>query len=471
MRLNSLTSFTTILRSRTAMAGILAGFAIGAASPAFAQTAEMSADQRAEKEAQLERLRAAALANPDDDRVAFTRAMTAAELGYTSEAIRALEKLTSSKSGLYRAELELAVLYFKTGDMEKAKPLFESVGSAPSASPELKGRIDEYVTAIDRSMMTELTTGTIAVGVAYQTNANGGIEDFTDAQGDPLADEEDDFNLFASAAISHVRRIGDWQRAIWETTGQLYGAFQFKVDEVHAIYGETKSGVKFGLGDEQLDSLTIKPYVRVDYLFLGEKSYNVGVGGGLLSNLRVTDDLTLGLGYQYTLETYFNDDDRPTAEERESDEHQFTAQAGLKLSNETTITGKVDYIMTNADEIVAAGGGEIWSSNAWDFSIRATHIFGGSPVPGTLPMSISVGGSYRIADHDAGDGRLAVLSGDVEDGEARDDDRWMVDANVVVPFSDNIGLTGAVSYTSQDSNVAFYDYDNFRAAIAAIMAF
>ncbi len=466
MRLNSFNTFTTALRTRTAIAGILAVFAVGSAAPAFAQSAEMTADQRAEKEAQLERLRAAALANPDDDRIAFTRAMTAAELGYTSEAIRALEKLTASKSGLYRAELELAVLYFKTGDFEKAKPLFESVGSAPSASPELKGRIDEYVTVIDRRMMTELTTGTIALGIAYQTNANGGIEDFADVGLDPSADEQDDFNVFASAALSHVRRIGDWQRAIWETNAQLYGAYQFDVDEVNAIYAETRSGVKFGLGDEQLDSVTLKPYVKVDYLFLGEKSYNLGAGGGLLGNVRVTDDLTLGLGYQYTLETYFNSDDRPIAEEREADEHQFTAQAGFKLSDETTITAKADYIMTNADAIVAAGGGEIWSSDAWDFSVRATHIVGGSPLPGTLPMSFSVGAAYRISEHDAGDMRFPV-----GEQEARDDDRYILDANVVVPFTETIGVTAAVSYTNQDSNVTFYDYDNLRAAIAAVMAF
>ncbi|MEN8723327.1 MAG: hypothetical protein ABF335_10600 [Alphaproteobacteria bacterium] len=435
----------------TALVGALTIGIIGGATTAQADEM-MSAQERASLEASLEQQRLAALAQPSNMQIQFERAMTAKKLGYTDEAIRVLSMMVDQQPGLARAELELAALYYQSGDYEKAKPHFEAAAASPKASVELKERIAVYLESIDNKLRRSLTTGTLVVGVGFQTNANGGSDDFANTANISEVAEADDFNLFASLGVNHNRKVGESDRTVWENSGNLYGSLQLDVDELNLMYAEVSSGLKFGLANDNPMSLNIKPYVKLGYLFLEDTTYLTSPSAGAVMNMQLGDNMVLGVGYDFTLEMYNNSDTRTRAEDRDGDDHMLTVSLGIAATQQDVLSFQLDAGKKSADR-------DEWSFDSLGLSARYSHSFAEAIVPGTLAGTLSLGASYYMSEYDAADQNLtAVGLGTI----VREDDRFVVDAGAVLPLSDTMGISVGASYTMQDSNVSLYEYDNLR---------
>jgi len=456
MRIAFNASFARKLLASTA---VVSALTMGVAAYSGAAQAEemMSASERATLEARLEQLRLAALASPNDMQLQFSRAMTAKQLGYTDEAIRTLAAMVEKQDGLARAELELAALYYQTGDFEKARPHFVAAQASPKASTELKERIALYLEAIDNRTRRSITTGTAVVGIGFQTNANSGPGEFDLNGAEGQIDEEDDFNLFASVGVKHNQKIGDGNRAVWESTGKFYGSLQFDVDQVNLAYVEATSGVKFGLANETPLSMNFKPYVKLGYMYLDDDTYFYAPSAGGIFNVAVGESGTFGAGYEYTRSSFENTDTRPRTEERDSDGHELTLTYATKITAQDFVTVSLSGMKTDAEA-------KYWSYEGVEAGVRYNHMFSDAIVPGTLPGSVSLGVKYTMNDYDAADPSI-------DPNNVREDDRLIVDAGAVLPLSDQLGISLAASYTTQDSNVSLYEYDNLRVLAGVAFGF
>lgn len=459
MRIAFNASFARKLLASTAMIGALS---FGAAAISGSAQAEemMSAGERAAEEARLEQLRLAALAEPDNMQIQFSRAMSAKKLGYTDEAIRVLASMTAKQDGLSRAELELAALYFASGDYEKARPHFVAAQNSPKATTELKERIAVYLEAIDNRLRTSVTMGTLVVGLGYQTNANAGSDDFADTLNSGQVAEQDDFNLFASLGVAHNRKVGPSNRAIWETNAKVYGSFQLDVDQVSLGYAEVASGVKFGLANEMPMSLNLKPYVKLGYLFLEDSTFFIAPSAGAVMNATVGSGV-LGVGYEYTRQSYSDSDSHPRAEERDADDHEITISYALNATAQDSLSFALKANMVDATT-------DFWTYDGYEAEVRYTRAFSETFVPGTLPGSLTLGLKYGTNEYDATDPAVAALVGSTA---AREDDRLIVDASALLPLSDTMGISLAANYTDQSSNVALFDYDNLRVLAGVAIGF
>lgn len=442
--------FANTLRKGVATAAVAVGLLSVSALPALAQATQ--ADIAAQQQIVAQ--------NPGNVRAWFDLAMMQKEAGDKPGAIESLKRVKEMRPDLARADLELAMLHYSQGEYAEARPYFETAQNSPEASPELAGQIDLYLKDIERRLAPSSTHGNVVVGVSFQTNANGGTDELGDLSNtvDPAqVAEEDDFNIFVSGGVTHIQKVTDSGRVTWDSSARGYASVQFDVDQVNAFLAEVNSGFTFGLGAERFNSITLRPYVKLNYLFLGEASYRSGYSGGLAFGVRPTDDLAFGLGYEYTFHDYYDSDERPSAEEREGDEHQVHATAAVAFTKQDSLTLRGEGSFVTGDE-------QWWDYDQFEASLRYAHRFSALTMPGELAGSISAGVAYATAEYDAANPALTGTG-------ARDEDRWRFDASATVPLAKQVGILGGVAYTMQESNVALYDYDNLQVTLGAAVSF
>lgn len=465
--------FARSLRKGVATAAVAASLLSVTALPALAQATQ--ADIAAQQQIVAQ--------NPNNVRAWFDLAMMQKEAGQKAEAVESLKRVKEMRPDLARADLEIAMLQYSLGNYAEARPHFETAKNSPEASPELAGQIDLYLKDIDRRLAPSSTHGNIVVGVSYQTNANGGTDEVDDGPNAGLVEEEDDFNIFISGGVNHIQKVTDDGRITWDTSARGYASVQFDVDEVNAFLGEVNSGFTFGLGSGRFNRFTLRPYVKLNHLFLGDSSYRTGYSGGLGMGIRPSDTFALGLGYEYTYNNYYssgNKDnpqsgDRPFAEDRTGDEHQVHATAAVAFTKQDSltfrveggfVTGDVQQFDPNPSDDVDPPYGDFWDYETYGASLRYAHRFTALTMPGDLAGSISAGVAYTNYEYDAANLKLFP-----DEVEPRDEDRWRFDASATVPFTSNVGLLAGVAYTTQDSNVDQYTFDNFQATLGAAVSF
>lgn len=455
----------SMLKTGVAAAALLAATSFGA----IAQNADMSAQITAQKQL--------VASNPEDVRALFDLAMLQKQAGYRGDAIASLEKVRALRPDLPRADLELAMLHYAVGDYAQAKPYFANARNSSEASPKLREQIDLYMADIDRRLSPSSTHGNVVVGLSFQTNANGGTDELGSLSGTIAAVEaEEDFNAFVSAGLTHIQNIANGGRVTWDTSLRGYGSGQFKVDEVNAALAAINTGFTFNFGKERMNAVTLRPYIKADYLFLGEATYHNGASIGVAGGVRPNETLALGLGYEYTLHKYHDSDQRPNAEDRDGNEHQVQGTVAVAFTKQDALTlrGVGSFVSGDTPEIhtgdtAGTMHGDYWDYDQFEIGLRYSHRFSALVFPGELAGNISAGVSYTTADYDAVNTDLYATIAEAPD--KREDDRWRVDANATVPFDKNIGMLVGVSYTDQKSNVELYDYNNFQATVGAAISF
>ncbi|MGB0920607.1 MAG: hypothetical protein ACPG06_02500 [Alphaproteobacteria bacterium] len=441
---------SSLLKAGVAALAIVAGSAMAVQ----AQQADATLNAQISSQKQL------VAANPDNVRALFDLAMMQKQAGHRGDAISNLEKVRTMRSDLPRVDLELAMLHYAIGDYAEARPYFANARASSEASAKLREQIDLYVADIDRRLSPSSTHGNLVLGLSFQTNANGGTDELGDLANtiDPSqVSEQEDFNVFISGGVNHIQNINKGGRVTWDTSARGYGSVQFEVDQVNAFMAEVNTGFTFNMGKERMNAVTFRPYLKGNYLYLGEASYRSGYSGGLAGGVRPNEMLAFGLGYEFTKHNYHNSDERPNAEERNGEEHQVQGTAAVAFSKQDTLTLRGVGSFVTGDE-------KWWDYDQFEVGLRYSHRFSALVFPGELAGNISTGVSYTTAEYDMANPALVGT-------EARDEERWRVDANATIPFDKSIGMLVGLSYTDQESNVSLYDYDNLQATVGAAISF
>jgi tetratricopeptide (TPR) repeat protein len=256
---------------------------IGAAS-----AQELSDSQRAQLQAQKDTLFQRSLRDPGNLDTAFAYADVSAKLGDNEAAVSALERMLLFNPNLPRVQLELGALYFRMGSYEIARTYFDKALAA-NPPPEVKSRIDTYLTQIARFSAPQRFSGYIFFGTQYQTDANvaPGSPVVQSPLGPVLLNSEftakSDINVFGTGAFLYSYDLGTQERDTFDIGGTGFGNHYKSLHRLDLGLGELTAGPRFNFTEpmRMVSYASLKPYMIVNDVGLGGSQYfhTVGVGG------------------------------------------------------------------------------------------------------------------------------------------------------------------------------------------------
>ena len=140
-------------------------------APAWVGAQTVSDQDRARLEAEKASLFEQMLRDPANLDVAFAYADVSGRLGDYEAAVSALERMLLFNPNLPRVQLELGALYFRMGSYALARAYFARAVAA-NPPPEVRARIEQYLTEIEKSESRHHLSGYVFFGGQYQSDAN-----------------------------------------------------------------------------------------------------------------------------------------------------------------------------------------------------------------------------------------------------------------------------------------------------------
>jgi len=288
--------------------------------PSVAQA--LSDAERTRLEARKDALFQQMLRNPANLDVTFAYADVSARLGDYESAVSALDRMLFFNPNLPRVELELGALYFRMGSYDLARDYF---GRALAANPptQVRDRIDEYMTQIDKATSRNHLSGYVFFGGQYQSDANVGPgSPFILSPIGPVLlnsqfTRQPSGSVFASGSMLYSYDLEDQRRDSIDVTTVGYINHYFNSDVRRLDLGllELTAGPRINFPSGGLlgnIAASVKPYAIGDEVGLGEAQYFAAYGTGLEYDEVVWHDMVLKSVFEFR-QKYFttNTDLRP----------------------------------------------------------------------------------------------------------------------------------------------------------------
>jgi hypothetical protein len=224
------------------------------------------------------------LTRPSD----FNNALQYAALAPSTDiesAISTYEQLLFYNPNLAGVRFELGVLYYRLGSFEMARAYFASALKMKDMTPELHERTDELIAAIDKKLQPDQFSGYAQTGFRYQTNAAVGPGPQSVLASGLLFNNRfaarPDGNWFGAFGVSYVHDFENQRGDTFEASVVGYDAQQFTLHQFDIGLVELRAGPRFGIQNETISGLSIKPYVVASGGTLADAPYYASGGGGL----------------------------------------------------------------------------------------------------------------------------------------------------------------------------------------------
>lgn len=314
------------VRARRFGRALAVAFALVAGLPAGAQVADPR--MVPELDAAFDRM----LRDPGNLELTFTYAGLAARAGYYEGAIAALERMLMIDGDLPRVRLELGVLYYRLESYDLARDYFASAVAGANVPPEVRTRVEQYQSEIDKRRSAHRFSGSVMTGLRYQTNATSGYGNTVVpipaiAGNDPVdigVGQRDDWNLFTAASVNHSYDLGGQSRDTFETGFTLYGTRQNQVQSLDTALVEVNAGPRFSLAPYGLENASLRPYALANNVWLDGNRYFHSGGGGLQFQSPLAGDVLFTAGYEFRVKNYRTDASRRTIRQQNGVEHSVT---------------------------------------------------------------------------------------------------------------------------------------------------
>ena len=250
--------------------------------------------------------------------MAFAYAQVSARLGDNEAAATALERMLLFNPNLPRIDLELGALYFRMGSFDLARDYLNKALGA-NAAPDVKTRASRYLAEIAGQQSASHFEGYLFFGAQYQTDANvaPGSPLIHSPIGDVLLSSQfvkrPDTNIFGSGAFLYSYDLGTQSRDAVEVTGIGFMNHYFRTQRLDLALGEVTAGPRFNLAspDDRVSRLSVKPYLILNEVGLGEAQYFKTLGTGLENTARLWDDLALRTIFEFREKDFTNAPNRP----------------------------------------------------------------------------------------------------------------------------------------------------------------
>jgi hypothetical protein len=259
------------------------------------------------------------LADPSNLDVTFAYANVAAQLGDNEAAVSALERMLLFNPSLPRVDLELGALYFRMGSFEIAQTYFQKA-LAGNPPPEVQARVNEYLAQITTQESPSRFSGYVMTGIQYQSDANvaPGSALINSPLGPVLLSsqfvKQRDFNAFATGSLLYSYDLGTQNGDAIEAVGTAFVDHYFKVSRLDLDFAELTVGPRFRFPNVPVpgvQSASLKPYVILNEVGLGENQYFDTYGAGLEATATLGHDLALRSYAEFRQKTFDNAPDRP----------------------------------------------------------------------------------------------------------------------------------------------------------------
>ncbi len=394
---------------------------------------------------------------PGDERALVRYANAATRVGNLEAAIATLERILALEPRLSSVRLELAVLYARIRATDFARVQAELVRDSPDSSTEVRERAIQFLEAIDRQDRFGVLTGSLSVGVGYQTNANAGTDSSVIREGGfdfrtPRdRRERDDFDAFVLGAFAHVWDVGSDHRVPLETRGAAYFNRQFDVDEADIGAAEVTSGPRLQVLPSQLDRVSIRPFALVGFTLFQDDWNSTDYGGGLDVEKRLGLHSGLVLTYTGRRRDFDVEDDRTGFVHR-------VAASGI-FSLTTDVAASIGGSFAHDDARAS-----FKSNDEGSVFVRGTLRYDAPFEISRWPWQASVQLRWIGTSYDAPDARVDPF---VE----RHDDEYEVIARNTFWLSSRFAFFLEASYLRSESNLSVGEFDNTTVAFGSTWSF
>jgi hypothetical protein len=429
--------------TRAAALGIFSCLILGTTLPAMADAPASTAEQS--------RLLQLTLKHPGDYDATFAYVRVSEALGDYEAAIGALERLLFYNSKLTRVKYELGTLYYRMHSYQMAANYFRQALASPDLDADTRARIEAYLPGAEKELKPVRSWLFVQTGIRYQSNASftpwsdtievGGGSfpiDLSGAHGP-------DWNDFALAQFANDIDFGNQAGDKLETRLTGYATGQFKLDQLNVGYLSGSIGPRFALAPSLWNGLTVKPYLTGTAAWVGGDEYDTSGGVGVSLSAPFGKALTISPFVEWQRANYPDTD--PSQPLGTADWLTTGASASLRLSDAVTLNASFGY--QRADAV-----------NPWQSNNQFTEEF---DLPIRFdPPAASIGQKWTATP-------FAIFTQTgfdepndfIDPGVTRRDSSWQVGLAIDAPLTAHLGLSGAISYQRNDSNISNYSYDNW----------
>jgi tetratricopeptide (TPR) repeat protein len=449
------------------MVALLLGMA--ALAPSAIAQAQDRAALLAKKQALFQQM----LSEPSNLDVAFAYANIAAQLGDDEAAVSTLERMLLFNPNLPRVQLELGALYFRMGSFDLARSYFDQAKAA-NPPPEVRVRVDEYIDKIGSLDSPSQFSGYVFTGVQYQSDANvaPGSPLIHSPIGDVLLNSEfvkaRDFDIFATGAIYYSYDLGTQDRDTFEVSALGYANHYFQFNRLDLDLAESTAGVRLrypNLNLPQVDALSLKPYMILNYVALGENPYFNTYGAGGEAAATLFGDIATRLIFEFRQKNFSNAPDRPVSRGLNGNDKLVSLQTTKPVTDNSALTLQFDYLdqQTRLDFYANQSYGL-----AAGYRIRYDDPTGNLP----FPWETTVFGSRTLSFYEGVDPCCNTSgSSTTFSGSPRYDRRWRFGLTHTVQFARNAALIIQFQRDIVSSNLPIYAYTSNSVLIGPQLRF
>jgi tetratricopeptide (TPR) repeat protein len=396
------------------------------------------------------------LADPSDLNKTLRYAQLAAERDNIEGAISALSQLLITNPELWQVHYQLGVLYYRLKSYALAKSYFEEAASKNDVPSATRTRIADYIAQIEKQTAANRWSGQVTVGGQYQSNVNA-ASGVVPAQAqtavvENLFSTKEDFGVFGFVQATHIYDFNTVDGTTWESNFQGYGAKQISEEDFDLVFIELTSGPRFVLPTDLMTGLSVRPYLEVDYVRLGDSRLDYAKGGGFDVRREFSDTAYLSAGYNVQDLEYRNTALRPRLTDLDGVQHQAKLQFAFALLNNVLLNIEERAISLNAHQP--------FERNLALASMVTLAIAYDAPFGVTSNRWVSsASAEYEAARYEAPDPSIDAAN-------TRVDDRWYFRLATSVPVAAEWSIIGAFSYRNNGSNLRSFTYDNKEATLA-----
>ena len=442
---------------------ILVLILVGQPLEATAQT--LMNEDKAALQAQKEQLFQQMFRDPANLDVTFAYADVSARLGDYEAAVSALERMLLFNPNLPRVQLEIGALYLKMGSYELARDYFDKALAA-NPPPEVKARVEQYLSEIEKSQSRHHLSGYVFFGGQYQSDANvaGSSQILTPVFPFPVLlntpfTKQGSGSVFGSGSLLYSYDLETQNRDTFEITGVGYLSHYFNsvVTRLDLSLLELTAGPRFNFPNggplgEKLASL--KPYMIGDEVGLGWNQYFAAGGLGIEYDQIVWNDLALKTAFEFRHKDYTNAPDRPLSTGLNGNDKLLTLSAAKPITDNTVLNLEFDYL-DQATEL--AFYTNTTYAVAGSYRIRYEDPTGFTPYSWESAPFVGRAWSYYAAPdpccNTSGNPLMPGISTQLTQ-------RWRFGFTQTWPVADAVAIVAQLERDIISSNVPLYSYNN-----------